>query len=211
MAFVPVPNTAEVETVFELYSQVVENTAYFRKEGGWTEGSLSDFLDAMRSLVETDLMPSLSTAIKFIRLIGTLLDAVDSLGLVLSVTPPVAGSNIGAGLPNNSAYVVTFNTATRGRSGRGRNYIAGLTTADESDANTVNDMFRTGILAYYSALKALASENGAEMVVVSRFSGVAPDGKPIPRVTGVTHPITGFSTFDRTLDSQRRRLPGRGK
>lgn len=210
MPFIPVPDTLQVETVFELYGQVVENTAYFKNDAGWTESSISDFLDAMRSLVETDLMPSLSTAIKFVRLIGTLLDAVDSLGIVLSVTPPVTGSNVGAGLPNNSAYVITFNTATRGRSGRGRNYIAGLTTADESDANTVNDMFRTGIIAYYTALKALGSENGATMVVASRYSGVDADGKPIPRATGVTYPITGFSTFDRTLDSQRRRLPGRG-
>jgi len=210
MAFVPVPDTIEVETVFELYGQVVENTSYFTNAAGWDETSITDFLTALRTLISTDLMPLLAAAIKFTRLVGTLLDAVDSLGIVMSVTPPVSGSAGGAGLPNNSAYVVTFNTATRGRGGRGRNYIAGLTINDEVDANTVTGDFRTGLLSYYTALRALGSENGATMVVVSRFSGVDSDGKPIPRVTGLARPITSFSTFDTTLDSQRRRLPGRG-
>jgi len=165
----------------------------------------------VRSLIETDLLPLLSTLTQLVRVVGTLLDAADSLGLVLNVSPPVAGSAAGFPLPNNDSYVITFNTAARGRSGRGRNYILGLTTSDQLTANTVTSGFRTGLLAYYTALKALASENGAEMVVVSRFSGVDADGDPIPRAEGVARAITSFSTADTTLDSQRRRLPGRGQ
>lgn len=210
MPFVPVTDTIEVETVFELDSQIVENTSYFRKDTGWDETSVSDFLAAMRTLIQTDLMPTLSTALKLIRLIGTLLDAVDSLGVVLNVTPGFAGSVGGSALPNNAALTVTFQTAARGRSARGRNYITGLTTDMQDGINSIEDASVTGWLSYYDALRALAGENGATMVVVSRFSGVDADGKPIPRALGVTNAITGFAVYDRTIDSQRRRLPGRG-
>jgi len=47
--------------------------------------------------------------------------------------------------------------------------------------------------------------------VASRFSGVDGDGKPIPRTAGVVTPISNVIVVDRVLDSQRRRLPGRGQ
>jgi hypothetical protein len=48
-------------------------------------------------------------------------------------------------------------------------------------------------------------------VIASRFSGVDGDGKPIPRAVGVTTPVTSVVIVDGIVDSQRRRLPGRGK
>jgi hypothetical protein len=211
MPFVPVADTLLVESVFNYDGQIVENTSYFTKEGGWDEASVSSFLDDIRALIETDLLPFLSTIIQLIRVVGTLLDAADALSLTLNVSPPVSGSDSASPLPNNSSYAITFQTAGRGRSKRGRNYIAGLTTGSRGSTNTVTSTFRTNVLAYYDALLALGTANGATMVVVSRFSGVDVDGNPIPRVAGVVTPITGFGTADMNLDAQRRRLPGRGE
>lgn len=211
MPFVPVPDTVMVEIVFELDGQVVENTQYYTRTGAWAEGDILDLLIAVQEIVSTVLLPLLSSTLKLVRLVGTLLDAVDAIKVVRSVGTPVGGGQAGAPLPNNSAYVVTFNTTGRGRSGRGRNYIPGLCITNEVSGNTVSDSFRTGLLSYFNEVKAAASELGATMVVVSRFSGVDVNGDPIPRTVGVTKPITSFSTFDRTLDSQRRRLPGRGQ
>jgi hypothetical protein len=210
MPFVPVPNTIEVQTIFELDGQIVENTSYFEKTTGWDFASVSAWLTSMRSLVETELLPTLSSGLKLVRLIGTLLDAVDALSLVQNVSPPVSGSDTGEGLPNNSAFTITFLTAGRGRSMRGRNYVCGLTTTHQLDPNHVTDTFRSAILNYYDQLRAAGSDDGILMVVVSRFSGKDSEGRPIPRVTGVTTTITGFTTYDNVLDSQRRRLPGRG-
>jgi hypothetical protein len=211
MPFVPVPDTVMVEAVFELHGQVVENTYYFVSAVPWTEVNITSLLDELRIVITSTLLPLLSSAITLVRMVGTLLDAADALKIVMAVPAGAAGGQASAGLPNNSAYVVTFNTTGRGRSGRGRNYISGLCTVQETDANTVTSAFRTGLLAFYSELKAAASEIAATMVVVSRFSGVDADGKPIPRTVGVTKAITSFTTADLTLDSQRRRLPGRGQ
>jgi hypothetical protein len=49
-------------------------------------------------------------------------------------------------------------------------------------------------------------------VIASRFSGVDPDtGKPIPRTAGVTTNVITVVAADLVIDSQRRRLPGRGQ
>lgn len=210
MPFVPVSDTLAIELVYEYAGQTVENTSYVHSTPGWTIESISTFLDELRVLVQEELMPLLSTTIALVRLVGTLLDAVDAASVTLTVSPPFPGSTGGANLPNNSAYVVTFLTAGRGRSKRGRNYIAGLTVNDEADPNRVNTTFRTGLLAFYDAYLALCATNSVELVVVSRFSGVDGDGRPIPRAAGVVTDVIGFTTFDTVLDSQRRRLPGRG-
>lgn len=210
MPFVPVPDTIQVEVVYEYNGQISENTMYFKSDTPWDESTILDQLIVVKDAVVEVLLPLLSNTIKLVRLVGTLLEAVDSLGVVMAVSPSVSGSVVSAPLPNNSSYVVTFNTLTRGRSGRGRNYIPGLTTVVQADANSVTDGFRTGLFDYFVQIKANSSEIGNTMVVVSRFSGVDAEGKPIPRTVGVTHPIISFTTFDKTLDSQRRRLPGRG-
>lgn len=211
MPFVPVADTLLVETVFELDGQIVENTSYFENPTGWTVESVAAFLDDVRVLIAEELMPLLSGVTQLVRLVGTLLDAVDALSFVLNVTPPVSGGGGGTPLPNNSTYTITFQTAGRGRSNRGRNYIPGLSTNSRASTNVIDPTFRTGALAFYSALMALAVTHDATMVVVSRFSGVDSDHKPIPRVAGVTSVITGFGTADTKLDAQRRRLPGRGE
>jgi hypothetical protein len=199
-----------VETVFELDGQVVENTSYWERPDGWNLEVVSGFLGAVNTFIQSDLMPLLTNTITLVRLIGTLLDTAEALSYTLTVSPPVAGTATGTPLPNNSTYTVSFLTAGRGRSNRGRNYVPGIPVAGTASQNRVDADFRTGLLAYYEGLKALGVPSSTFMVVVSRFSGIDSAGKPIPREVGVTNNITSFATFDDVLDSQRRRLPGRG-
>lgn len=210
MPFVPLPDTLGVQVVYEQAGQVMENTMYFRSTSEWNLTTATEFLTGLRTLVETELMPLLHTSIQLVRLIATLLDAVDGFVVNNEVTPPVTGSDNGDPAPNQIAYTITFKTNSRGRSFRGRNYIAGLNSNVLATANTVTTDFRTGLLDYYSAVRAYALDGDALMVVASRFSGVDGDGKPIPRTTGVTTPITSFGTQDVNVDTQRRRSLGRG-
>jgi len=113
-------------------------------------------------------------------------------------------------LPNNVAVTVSFRTGLSGRFARGRNYVSGL-SEDAVVLNTVDSAVLADIQAGYEALQDVASDNTSTWVVVSRFSGVDGDGVPIPRVEGVTTPITAVIIVDSIIDSQRRRLPGRGQ
>lgn len=210
MAFVPVPNTIGVDVIFLLDNQRVENTLYFEKADGWVLADITTFMSDLATLINTGLMPLLSSALSFIELAARLLDTASSIGYTLSLTPPTSGGQADEALPSNVTYTIQFKTGLTGRSFRGRNYVPGL-TIDSVTQNTIDTDTRTGLLAFYSSLRAMASENATPWVVVSKYSGVNPTtGRPIPRVTGVTTEVTSVSTFDRTLDSQRRRLPGRG-
>lgn len=210
MPFVPVPNTLQVEAIYLLDGQRVENTLYFEHPGGWDLPSITAWMEQLRLLIEEDLLPLLSSTIQFIELVGRLLDTASSIGYSIAISPPGTGGASGELMPNNVTYTVSFKTGLTGRSFRGRNYIPGL-SINSVDGNNIASAFRTGVLAFYDALLALATSEGLGWVVVSRYSGVDADKKPIPRVTGVTTPIVAATTFDNTVDSQRRRLPGRGR
>jgi hypothetical protein len=210
MAFVPVPNTLQVDVLYLLDSQRVENTLYFERTSGWTLPEIIDWIEQLRTLISEELMPLLNDSIQFIELVARLLDAASSIGYVASVVPPVNGGKGGNCAPNNVSYTIGFKTGLTGRSFRGRNFVPGISSADIADNTIVSDL-RTGLLAFYSLLRTAASESSAPWVVVSRYSGVDPvTKKPIPRVTGVTTPVTSVTTYDNVVDSQRRRLPGRG-
>jgi len=205
MPFIPVPNTVEVEVVYELFGQVVENTLFYEFTTTPSETDVAALLDAIRSVIETEVLPLLSVAIKLVRLVGTLLDAVDSLQVTTVLSTPAVGGVSGGVVPNNTAYCVTLKTASRGRSSRGRNFIAAIPQSSLVTANQVNAGFRTGIVDAYSSLIGVGADLGAVWVVVSRQENLE------PRLTGVTTPITAVDTFDDVLDSQRRRQLGRGE
>jgi hypothetical protein len=71
-------------------------------------------------------------------------------------------------------------------------------------ANTVDSLTVSGIAAAYNQLLVVADGLGADWVVVSRFHDNA------PRTAGVVSFINAATVVDATVDSQRRRLPGRG-
>lgn len=211
MPFVPVPGVVQVDVIYLWDSQRVENTMYFEKGDGWSLADIEDLLDNIRTFIGTELLPSLTSAIQLIELIGRLLDTASSIGFSLPINPPESGSIAAESMPNNVTYTVSLKTGLTGRSFRGRNYVPGM-HVDAVTGNTVTSGFRSAVLNFYTALLTWAAANGTPMVVVSRYSGVNPTtGKPIPRTTGVATPIVSVTTFDSTVDSQRRRLPGRGR
>jgi len=209
MPFVPVPNVLLVEPLFLQDGQRVENTLYFEKPGGWDAAGIADWLSQVNTLITDQLMPFLANSIQFIELVARLLDTASSIGLTVPITPVVTGGTGGGSAPNSVSYTISFKTGLTGRSFRGRNYVPGIPSS-QVVGNTVNGIWRNSIIEFYLALQSAAADNGTPWVVVSRFSGVDAAGDPIPRVSGITTPIITVSTFDMTVDNQRRRLPGRG-
>lgn len=204
MAFVPAEDVVAVEVVYELDGQTVENTLYYHFEAGSpTLTDVRDLLGVVRDVIVEELIPLLSNAITLVRLIGTLLTTADALSTVLAVSPPVAGGAVEEPVPSNVAYSVQLKTASRGRSFRGRNYIAGL-PGSQVVLNTVSVAERANIVAAYEVLR-VAGDATWTLGVLSR------QHNNVPRVTAVFSPVTSVDTADATVDSQRRRLPGRGR
>jgi len=115
-----------------------------------------------------------------------------------------AGISGGDALPASMAIVVTLRTALRGRSYRGRNYVGGISDSSVEGVNLVKPAFRAECVDVFNDLIGGTIVTQGAWVVVSRFHD------KVPLTTGVTTVVNTVLTVDNVLDSQRRRLPGRG-
>jgi hypothetical protein len=194
-----------------LDGQKIENTLYFNKIGGFTLADAvslgGDLLTWWASLYSVPLSTNISLREIYIT------DLSSATGFTTTQPAPVpapTGDINTESMPNAVALAVSFRTALRGRSFRGRNYVSGI-TIDGVIINTVTSTVLASIVAAYEGLFTIASAAGLTWVVVSRFSGVDSLGKPIPRTSGIATEIQAVLIVDATVDSQRRRAPGRGQ
>lgn len=203
MAFIPVTNTVMAELRFTLDGQQVENTLYFQRASPWT-APLGVLLGEHLLTWWTDFMAdNLSDNIALDSVHVTDLTTVDGFAVDAVPDGSIPGVIGGDALPNNCAICISFRSEARGRSGRGRNYICGL-ARDSVVANTLTTGAGIAFVAAYNALPDVAGDSAATWVIVSRFL----DG--VPRDFGLTRSIITVILLDLTVDSQRRRLPGRG-
>jgi len=208
MPFVPVPATALAELIYVTPGGQAINTLWFTNPIAWVATELERLGDMLVSW-HTDNIQNLQPAtisLNSIRVTSQVTSTSPAIEYVAGL--PNVGTAGGTLLPSNVTAAVSFLTQYRGRNNRGRNYIVGLREGDVD-----NDTIQTGTVDAwrdaYQNLIAAATVEDFEWVVASRYDGVDANGKPIPRVSGQTTPVTGVK-MDNTIDSQRRRLLNRG-
>lgn len=199
MVYQPVENTVMVELRATLNGEPIENTLYFFSEDGVTltnMGVLAAYVDdwwfaEMKSLI--------SPAYVYRETYITDLTTETGPTLTSTANAALTGSNVnGSALPGNVAFALSFRTPNRGRSGRGRNYIGGLTEGDvtaNSLATSRADSFRDAYSAFLS--EALFPYR---WVVVSRYH----DG--VLRSEGLVQPVSTVLYTDLKIDTMRGRL-----
>lgn len=134
-------------------------------------------------------------------LVKTLSTPIDP-GIEYTDGLPSAGTSAGAQLPNNATLAVKWITAFRGRSYRGRTYHIGLMET-QVVGNTVDPGALNLIKAAYQGLLVGLQSAGFPLVVGSKI------GNKLERFIGLSTPVVSLQ-IDPIVDSQRRRLPGRG-
>jgi hypothetical protein len=206
MTFVPADDVVQANLRFTLLDQKIENTLYFYYAP--TSVSVAAMQQLGLDLISwwgTNVAPELVDDI-FMREVY-LTDLSTQTGPTASVVP---GNNIIGGyssdpVPNNVALCVSFRTNGRGRSARGRNYISGFSETQLS-GNTMDTAIADNIRAAYELLlDPITFTDDWLWVVLSRFA----NGNP--RAQGLVQPVETAVLTDYTVDSQRRRLPGRGR
>lgn len=203
MPFIPVPNVVMCEIRATLDAQQIENTMYFEFNTVPTAADVQTIADTMNNWWGQNILPHLSQDYTMREVYAT--DLTEQTGPTATATGflPAGGGDVVESESNNNALCVSFRTAARGRTGRGRNYISGIPTNQVTN-NTVSQTFVDQIVGAYNGLQAGLDAIGWTWVVVSRhFNGV-------DRAVGVARPVTAAIVVDRVIDSQRRRLPGRG-
>lgn len=204
MAFIPVINVASVELIYDLHDQKVENTFYVFNDNGWQVVELVDVVSFFTSWWTTNIMPLLSDACTFEKVIARDLTTQFDIGVEVPVLPPVQGSVGGGGLPGGTALAIKRTTGLIGRSSRGRIYLPGIPKSVQT-GNAVSTSWLTQVLSKLNQLNddLLIFNPQLVLVHVSRFANGA------PRTQGEHWAVQSWSS-DGFLDSQRRRNHGVG-
>lgn len=203
MAFIPVPNAIKVSLEFIVGGQLVVLTLGFSKASAITLGDLNSAAAGAGGWAQTTLMPLLSNQISYTGVTAYDLSAVDAPKVHVTPASPVAGGSVGPAEANNVAYVVSMRTNSRGRGARGRNYVPGVPAAVVNSPTTVTTAFSTALGSAYATLMDNFLSISMPLSVISRYLN------KVPRTAGIARPVTSLVT-DPNVDSQRRRLAGRG-
>lgn len=204
MAFIPTEKCAKVAIHYTWEAQECISTLWFSLVTEPTQGQLESLADHIGQNFVDMLKPSQASNCAMTKVTATRQASANDIQGVYIPAAPVAGTGVGDSLPLNGTWAITSRTALRGRSFRGRTFLVGLLTSILDDAGTGDGVTLAGIAAGFIQHLITVPEPGWVWVVVSHFAeGVA-------RAAGLATPIEQVSV-DTLLDSQRRRLIGRGK
>lgn len=118
-------------------------------------------------------------------------------------TSGVAGAISGTFMPLNAASVVSLRTAKRGRSYRGRAYVSGSPASALISDVDISSTQAANLASAFTTLQSALDALGFDMVVASkRHNNVTTNPAELNEVIAIL--------CDQHLDSQRRRLSGRG-
>jgi len=204
MAFQPVTNVALTRLEGVVDGQETINTLYWEISGGGINVvNLTSLVSAVGVWFNTVLAPLLSDDWSTSRVVGV--DLTTQTGPEVVAGGTTAGGVSGEANPNNVAATVTFRTAARGRSFRGRNFVPGI-PGSVVTLNTLDPTFQTDLVNAYLSLSGPGSFlAGWQWGVVSRFSA------GVLRASGLFSPITSVDMVGNVVRSMRSREVGHGK
>lgn len=206
MAFSPTPGTVLVQLRMGVFSQLVINSFYFKKPQDWTETQIDTLVSTVDLAVTNHLAPMMTDEVNYSQMYIRDLSAQFSFIRVAAFTA-IHGDIIGTPLlPLNVTLAVKFATGLAGRGRQGRVYWPAMPASWVTN-NFVNGTNPTDIAdAYSDFITAITTSVGNEcdhVVVHSVENGV-------PLNPRTTSQVTDVLVGDTVVDSQRRRLPGRG-
>lgn len=202
MTFHPATNCAEIVIAGDKGGQQIVTTFYGQKVGGYTSDDIQDLADAVDGWMGLDGLSLFPDQYLYIETrVRGMSDALDFFASANANSG--AGQNTGASKPNNVAFAVSRRSIFTGRGARGRIFL--LPTEDWlSDENHVDAAQAEAIVTVLNGFKTVLDGVGFEEVILHRKVG----SSWLSEAT--KHPVITYAVADLSLDSQRRRLPGRG-
>jgi hypothetical protein len=203
MPTITADQTARITMQFTQQGQIVQNIYHVLNTDGWTPADLEILAAGFDDWWAAYGRNQASTGVQYSTLFLKDLTSPEAVAIEHTPAGPTGGTKAGAQPPMNVTIAVRWRTALSGRSFRGRTYHIGLVESMLS-GSTINEVDRLALITSYGHLLEYINTMGFTMVVLSTRANL------LPRLTGLMTPITGVSC-DPVTDSQRRRLPGRGR
>lgn len=201
--FISADKTAYVQIVQSLFEQTVVNGFYFQKADSWTRDDIVDLATAASTAWVGDPQAAQSQDITLTLVRATDVEVDNSFQTETFVDAGSAGQLTHPSEPGNVALAVKFTTGRAGRSFRGRIFFSGLDTLVVT-GNSVDAGYRDDIVDnLVSFIEAVNTAMGSKHVVVSYCQ------EGVWLTDAVVTEVLGYGA-DLFIDSQRRRLTGRG-
>ena len=202
MAFIPATNCVRVVVEGLLDGQELANVYHVDVGATVTTVIMNAIIDEFETWLTDELLPNVSEDYEVTAITARDLTTITGALIERPQDPFLAGGQAAGALPNNVALCTTWFTSLAGRSYRGRTYVAGLDETNVTLSRILSgtaSAFATVMVELVNMIAAI----GYDLVVASFYTALA------PRVSAVLTPIiaAGVNTV---MDSQRRRLPGRG-
>lgn len=192
----------KAEIRFTWNNQLVENVLHFQHSiDAPNPTNMQDLATVIEGQVNPSWLTNMTSTCTFREVY------VESYAGEFSISASQVGSGVGAvgvnSMPGNATFCLSLRTAFVGRTRRGRMYTIGMDESQQS-AGVVSSTYRNNWITLLEQLKAAAGAANWIWVVASFWSG------GVERATGLVTPVESVIAVDDFVDSQRRRLQGRG-
>jgi hypothetical protein len=199
MPFLSVPDTVEVVINGDISGQPIANVVGAGHVGAYVQADLDNLAAAVDGWVASDYLPLVSASVNYVSThVRGLTNIIDLESTDTTSAGP--GTASGGGMPANASFVVTLRTGHTGRSARGRFYMWPYSTSALLTSQTVTTTYSNAAQAALIALSGVIATAGFQMVIISRRSN------NVPRLVGVTTPVTDIESRNQAVDSMRHRL-----
>jgi len=203
MAFQPAVDCAEAIISYATPGGINLNVVNFKYATVYDQEAIDDLAAAIDGVVGVDFLPLIAGDSVYVSThVRGLASTVDLESL--NVASSDNGGASGGALPTNAAYCLSLRTGLTGRSARGRFYTVAMTTAHQATADTVTTTYRDAWIAALESMQSAASGVGWTWGVLSR------QNNGVVLSSAVLRAITVVFGVNLDIDSQRRRLAGRG-
>jgi len=201
MPFQSIPECAEAVIIGQGGSKSIANVLGFWKPGGYNQTDIDNLAAAIDSVVGSDYLDWVAAGSAYI---ATTVRGLENVVDLSAINAANAGPGTMAGtfeLPSNCSFCVTLRTGLTGRSARGRFYTWPMADSALSAVDTVTTTYANGIVTTLTGFQSAALAEGWYLSILSRRSLGA------VRPVGTHYTVTGIAYRNRSLDSQRGRLP----
>ena len=202
MAFIPVPNIAEVFVEHSLNGKPgVGWVVHYETTGAsWNAADLTELCALLAAWWNIEMKSTVTAQVILQRIRARDLTTANSPIVEYTTGMPIIGTGTGSSEPGNVSFSLKKNTGIAGRSYRGRIYMMGM-----SDTNVTGNLLNATVAnlwvaAWTEALLLVGSVQSYGMVVASRYANNA------PRVSGISTPVISISYADLRIDTRRDRL-----
>lgn len=207
MAFIPLVGGVKAVIHGLWNGQNTQNILYFQTDN-LADPSQSDVIvlcSLLNDWYSSDILPNLNESFTYLNVECTAINVAFGFQVTNGTATGVGGVT-GESMPGNVDPCISFRGNTSGRFARGRNYVPGISASDVA-GNVLDADWMTSIAAGYEALTGAGAfdPDPFNWVVASFFFNGA------PRVSGLATEVFFAGFTDNIVDSQRRRLPGRGR